>query len=471
MSYIIIDSNDSGSRDDYSRLTASLADAPLEQAIAAIRSFLSRNPGCGEAHNDLGLLLQKSGNPTLALAHFEKACRLAPANTEFRRNLAAFYASELGWVEDAIDMYIDILSANRRDIDAMIALGRLGTTLSGARALEGPPGWEGGGSRVEPVSPPSPPPVDPSELHRQGVEKIAAGEPSAALPLLRQAVSLSPGSPLFHNDLGCALHRTGDIPGALAAYEKAVSLDPSTPLYTKNLADLCFAEGIDPDRAITLYLDLHRKYPRDVEVLVNLGHISTRLDRHQEAQSFYRRALEIEPWNREAREALAGLSSPSGGPPSPPRRSLADLLDDARKLHTAGHHDEAHRLLETAVTQHPDSAVAWNDLGVVASARGDLERALTAHRKAVELDPDNATFLKNLADISLVASGNADEAIRIYLDLFRRFPRDIDVLSSLGTISTMLGRPDEARTFYRRALEIEPWNTLVREALQGLSPR
>ncbi|GAB4296965.1 MAG: hypothetical protein Fur0034_06550 [Desulfuromonadia bacterium] len=456
MSYIIIDSNETATRDDYSRLTASLAGVPREQAIAALRSFLSRNPGCGEAHNDLGMLLQKSGNPTLALAHFEKACRIDPANAEFRRNLASFYASELGWIEDAIDMYIDILSSNRRDIDAMISLGRLGATLSGARALEGPPGWE------ERQTPPGQPELTPDELHRQGIEKITEGDTGGAVELIRKAVSLSPANPLYHNDLGYALHQSGDISGALAAYEKAVSLDPENPLYAKNLADLSFAGGIDPDRAITIYLDLHRRFPHDVEVLVNLGHISSRLERPDEARSFYRRALEIEPWNREAREALAVLS------PAAPRKTLPQMLEEARSLHQGGKSEEALKLLETAVAQHPDSAVAWNDLGVVAAACGDMERGYAAHRKGVELDPQNPTFLKNLADISLVRSGNADEAIRIYLELFKWSPRDLDVLTSLGHISQLIGRPDEARRFYRRALEIEPWNRDVRGALEML---
>lgn len=466
MSYIIIDPSGSDTKQEYARLAASLTTLPPEEAIAHLKAFLGTHPGCGEAHNDLGILLQKCGNRTLALAHFEKACRLEPGNPVFRRNLASFYASELGWIEDAIDMYIDILSSNRRDIDAMIALGRLGASLSGARALEGPGEWrQDRSAAAEGPAPPHSPP-DPADLHRRGLERFSEGDQAAALDLIRQAVEAEPSDPLYQNDLGYLLVQSGDSRGALNAYERAAALDPDNPLFVKNLADLCFASGIDPDRGITLYLDLHRKNPRDVEVLVNLGHMAAALDRPAEARTFYGRALEIEPWNREARDGISALTPPR---PAPSRRSLEELLKEARDSLAAGDGETARRALESATTDYPSSAVAWNDLGVLLSGAGELDGALAAHRKAAGLSPDDVTFRKNLADISLVATGSADEAIGIYLDLFRKHPRDVDVLVSLGRISALVGRPEEARSFYRRALEIEPWNREVREGLRDLS--
>jgi tetratricopeptide (TPR) repeat protein len=67
-----------------------------------------------------------------------------------------------------------------------------------------------------------------------------------------------------------------------------------------------------------------------------------------------------------------------------------------------------------------------------------------------------------------VAVGRPDDAIHLYLELFRQNPRDIEVLAALGQICQAVGRPEEARTFYQRALEIEPWNRELREALQAL---
>ena len=111
---------------------------------------------------------------------------------------------------------------------------------------------------------------------------------------------------LAYNDLGVTCHRLGDNQSAECYYRKAVELEPATANFRKNLADLCFVELGKVDESIQIYLDLHKKFPRDVEVLIGLGHITKAVGHFEEAKQFYRKALEIEPWNRDAREELAG---------------------------------------------------------------------------------------------------------------------------------------------------------------------
>ena len=44
--------------------------------------------------------------------------------------------------------------------------------------------------------------------------------------------------------------------------------------------------------------------PEDVETLMAIGRICETLQRHDDARTFYQKALEIEPWNLEAQERL-----------------------------------------------------------------------------------------------------------------------------------------------------------------------
>ena len=87
----------------------------------------------------------------------------------------------------------------------------------------------------------------------------------------------------------------------------------------------------------------------------------------------------------------------------------------------------------------------------------------------MELEPANVTFRRNLADLYFAALGMTDDAIRIYLDLHRQNPRDLETLVNLGHICAAIERPEEAKSFYRRALEIEPWSLQAREALKSCS--
>jgi Flp pilus assembly protein TadD len=459
-------SNDEGAL--YDRLSASIQGMPMQEAILKVKEFLVTFPSFALAHNDLGVLYHQSGNPTLALAHYEKAARIQPDNTLLRKNLADFYAVELGWIEDAVDIYLEVVKRNPRDIEALIALGQLGTAMAGSGRLD----TSSAHFQVEMTTPafslpPETPQKSEEELYQDAQKFISQGDLAAARDQLELLATRYPGNALYQNDLGVICYKSGDNQAAQRHYEAAHRLQPDNSIFARNLADLYFAELQMVDEAIRIYLELFQKQPRDVETLINLGHISSSVGRPDEAKTFYRRALEIEPWNTDARQALAARQQTVPQPPVQPVKSVDELIAEAHVLMPQGEFLAARNLLEQAIAQNPYNAVAHNDLGVVAYRLGDTAAAQAAYEQALKLDPANNNVRKNLADLYFVAAGRPDDAIKIYLELFRQFPRDIEVLSALGQICQAVGRPEEAKTFYRRALEIEPWNREVREALRG----
>lgn len=451
----------------YDRLTASLQGLAPAEAISRIKEFLATFPSFALAHNDLGVLYHQAGNPTLALAHHEKAARLQPDTTLFRKNLADFYAVELGWLEEAVDIYLEVVKRNPRDVEALIALGQLGSALAGSRTLEAPSRHQLEVAPVAAASVAIAPPKSEQELYAEVQQLAGQGDFSNARSRLEGLVSRSATNALYHNDLGVVCYQLGDRAAAQRQYETAHQLQPANPTFTRNLADLYFSQRDQVDQAIYLYLDLLKQNPRDMETLINLGHVCRAVGRGEEAKTFYRRALEIEPWNGEARQALADQPQPVQQPVQPQVRSADELVTEARNLAQQGQADQARELLELAIAQNPRLAVAHNDLGVVAYQLGDLGAAQVAYEQAVKLEPGNLNYRKNLADLYFVAAGRPDDAIQIYLELFQQNPRDIEILTALGQICQAVGRPEEAKTFYGRALEIEPWNRDLREALQG----
>ena len=467
--------SESASHDEgalYDRLSASVQGLSRQEAISKVKEFLATFPSFALAHNDLGVLYHQSGNPTLALAHYEKAARLQPDNSLLKKNLADFYAVELGWVEDAIDIYLEVVKRNPRDTEALIALGQLGAAMAGSRSLDVPVAHAQVEMAVTGFSaPPVPPVKSTEELYQEAQQLVSQGDIAAARNQLELLAARYPENALYQNDLGVVCYSSGDCSAAQRYYEEAHRLQPDNSIFARNLADLYFAELNMIDQAIQIYLELLKKQPRDIETLINLGHICTAVGRSDESKSFYRRALEIEPWNSDARQALASQA------PAPiqqqtvvsvPAKSTEELVVEAQQLAQQGQAAEARTLLEQAIAQNPHLAIAHSDLGVVAYSLGDVAAAQAAYEQAVKLDPANSNFSKNLADLYFVAVGRPDDAIQMYLDLFRKNPRDIEVLTALGQICQAVGRPDEAKTFFRRALEIEPWNREVREALQAL---
>ncbi len=130
--------------------------------------------------------------------------------------------------------------------------------------------------------------------------------------------------------------------------------------------------------------------------------------------------------------------------------------------------EEVFQELRRLVDDFSGCAAAHNDLGVLLFARGQTVEALAHCRLAVEQDPGNVTFLKNLADILYVGFKNTDEALSIYLALMKRVPSDIEVLSILGRISIELNHLETAKSLYRRIVQLQPDNQEARQSLSAL---
>jgi tetratricopeptide (TPR) repeat protein len=269
--------------------------------------------------------------------------------------------------------------------------------------------------------------------------------------------------------LGVLYQQTDKVALARHHQEEALRLQPDNMNFQKNLADLLYIACGETEEALKLYVKILGSNPRDIESLKAISRICVEAGKPDDARSFLETILRIEPWNGDARESLAAISGRERTDPVTPAtaRSFDEIHAEALQLVQQERLSEAHSLLEELVHNSGSNALFHNDLGVLRYRLGDIHGARWAYERAVELQPANSSFRKNLADLYFAELGMTDDAIGIYLDLFRIQPRDLETLSALGQISVAVGRPNEAKAFYRRALEIEPWNAEIRAALQN----
>ena len=82
-------------------------------------------------------------------------------------------------------------------------------------------------------------------------------------------------------------------------------------------------------------------------------------------------------------------------------------------------------------------AEAHNDLGVLYFQGGNTDQALAHLREAVELEPDNMGYRKNVAGV-LLDAGLLDEAVQAYQAVLTREPDDVE--ASLGARALMFPR-------------------------------
>ena len=158
------------------------------------------------------------------------------------------------------------------------------------------------------------------------------------------------------------------------------------------------------------------------------------------------------------------VSEGRGGVESPEK-----LYQKAQVLINSDRVEEGIRALEILLESYPDYAIAHNDLGTLYFNKGRKDKILEHYRVAVDLDPCNPLFQKNLADFYYVILGQVEDAIEHYVMALSSKPGDIETLLMLGHISVSLKRFDVANDFYNEVLKNDPENNDARKMLDEIS--
>lgn len=357
----------------YERTLSLVRDAETDEGISHIKNFLKVYPEFALAHNDLAVLYHRSGNPLMALAHYEKAHKLDSANTTYRKNLADFYFVELDWADDAIQTYLDILHANPFDTEALNALGSISLSLGrreqarqyfsrslqldaanqdarqGLRQLEpaqpalSVPSTQPVPATKPALSAPGPLPLHDTlqpfisrpaeaapvtvsfpndrkapepelvktyqELHREAIACANKGENLSAIQLLEKLVGQNPQYAAAYNDLGVLCQKEGELERSRRYHEEAVKLQPSSTVFQKNLADLLCVGFGELEEALKVYVRLQTRAPQDVEILKAIARICVEVGKGTDARFFLERVLALQPWDRDAQETLKVMES------------------------------------------------------------------------------------------------------------------------------------------------------------------
>jgi Flp pilus assembly protein TadD len=130
-------------------------------------------------------------------------------------------------------------------------------------------------------------------------------------------------------------------------------------------------------------------------------------------------------------------------------------LAAARAAHTAGELARAAQLYRRAVEADPHDAEARAALGLALAEQGRLEEAVASLREALQLRPNHARAHHNLG-VALAEQGRLEEAVASLREALRLRPDYAEACYNLGNTLGKLVRPDEAEAAYRRALEARP---------------
>jgi putative PEP-CTERM system TPR-repeat lipoprotein len=320
--------------------------------------------------------------------------------------------------------------------------------------------------------------------------------PAVVTGLLKDAAKLNPSEPTPHLILINRLIGTGDGKGALVAAQDASAALPNNLEILDALGRAQMAAG-DNQRAVSTFKRLAGLQPSQVQHAMRLAEAYIATKDNDAAARELKRALEIKPGYAPAQRGLASLAMSDSRPqdalnialdmqkrnPKEPagfilqgdveasrknwdaaaaayraglqRGKLAEL---AVKLHStlnaAGKKADAERVAADWLKDNPKDVVFRYYLGDQALAQNDLPRAEAQYRSVVEIQPEHALALNNIAWL-LVKSGKPG-ALALAEKANALLPDRAPLLDTLSMAQEADNQVPKAIESQKRAIQMDP---------------
>jgi tetratricopeptide (TPR) repeat protein len=220
---------------------------------------------------------------------------------------------------------------------------------------------------------------------------LSAEDPVASLGYFETARTLGADSPSFHNNFGLALVAAGRQGEAVEEFEEAVSKRPSNEGYRFNLAAARTRSG-DFERAVGDWRGLIAEWGARWSYSVYLAKSYQALGKSADAIAV------LERITADFDEGKLGESSELIDRVPPRLDEAYDIL--FRAYRATGDASRALSAIRRAVELDPENLVYLNNYGVVLAENGMLTEARSQWRKVLQIDGDNATARENLSRFS-----------------------------------------------------------------------
>lgn len=141
--------------------------------------------------------------------------------------------------------------------------------------------------------------------------------------------------------------------------------------------------------------------------------------------------------------------------PSKDQLELFDILDQGQALHEKFDYSAAEKIYKEVLKRSPDHPRATALTGLIAYARGDIDRALEILDRAANLDPNDTLILSNYCAV-LYAEGRMLDSCDVGIQAIAAWPGYAMVYANLSAPLSDTYRQAEAKYLLKRSIEIEP---------------
>ena len=454
------------------------------EAIELLEKRIKQNDASGAAHGLLALAYHQGGKTNEAIGMSLKAIEKSPQSLASYQHLAQLYL-QMGRTNEVLNLLDRAAAQKEASVEFHLTMAELIARLQVQQVLE-------------------------MDMARPRI-----------MAALDNAAGKNPDNPLFQQRLADFYLMYGEIEKAEPLYAQLLRDFPEAPGVREKLANI-YLRLEKKEQATELLEDMARDKPTDPQNYYFLGSLAFDGQDFTKAAEYYERAIKLNPGFEPVYYDLAGVNIARNRPQEAlavldQARSrfnqlnftlefytgvaqaqlerykeaishlvsaelLAKTTEPARLNHIfyyqlgstherMGEIDQAVKAFRKALEISPDYPDAMNYLGYMWAERGEnLEEARKLIERAIELEPENAAFLDSMAWV-LFKLGQPKEALP-HMEKALSFSEEADptLYDHLGDIQAALQNYPEARAAYEKALEGKP-DEAIRQKLEDAERR
>ena len=265
---------------------------------------------------------------------------------------------------------------------------------------------------------------------------LALDRPTMALTYYERGLECDDLDERFpYAQLGRLYHESGRLDEAATIYKMGETLGPPSTDLTVAGADLLSDQG-ELEAAQTVYEEVLRGNLDNPDAYHGLGRIYLRQGRYEQAIKSLQQALHLG------------------------RRDVGLLVDLADAYRGANRHDFAERYYEKGINVDPSEARAHLGLGLIYQARGEMDKALYHLAMAKDLDPQTDAVDLHQGEV-LLQSGRPADAETHFGAALQKEPENVEALLGLADAAVAKGHDERALEALQSALRLAPNNPQV----------
>uniref|UniRef100_A0A8C7WBH0 dolichyl-phosphate-mannose--protein mannosyltransferase n=2 Tax=Oncorhynchus mykiss TaxID=8022 RepID=A0A8C7WBH0_ONCMY len=398
---------------------------------ALFRSGIQTLPHNAKVHYNYANFLKDRGRHQEAIHHYKTALRLYPRHASAMNNLGTLTRHP----EDAEHYYRTALDTNPQHNRALFNLGNLLKSQGKKEEAEAllrdsirfGPHFADAYSSLASLYAEQKRFAEANEVYLQGIESC-------------------PDSSDLHNNYGVFLVDTGEFRALAAAhYQHAVRLKPAHYVAMVNLGRLL--RSSNENKEAESWYKKALQVTRKVDILTPLGALYYNTGRYEEALQVYREAATLQPDSTDIWLALAQV------------------------LAMAGRSKEAEKMTLGIISKQGSCIECYRLLSAIYSKRGNYTEALDALDKALLQNPIDMSVRAELhfsKGNQLREMNQLDRAFESYKLVVELKPDQSQAWMNMGGIQHIKGDYAAARQYYQRALILTPGSKLLKENLAKL---